>query len=291
MWEACADSERCSCYPAHTQPAPTGVQHSARCGHMVTSLHFACRHGLASLAAPHNPQTTIHHVQLLSDPQLWQLLWYTVSLCINSMKQCHKGLPSQVSATHVKGLVSLLCVATGLHDGVVADNVWHQLATTLPHHLQELQSLTGATSTQANTRAYILGVVWSDSGPTNLQDMRIASGRHPMESTDKQLCCIYGDSRQTAKAAAEMIISAPSREYARLALLLCLTCLHLGGVALAYAASRALQHTRLGELFLLLRLRVRPRRIIPPLPALAGEALPVEPPGPTPREPAGLKPW
>lgn len=73
------------------------------------------------------------------------------------------------------------------------------------------------------------------------------------------------------------------------------TCLHLGGVALAYAASRALQHTLLGELFLLLRLRVSPRRIRFPLPVRAGEALPglvAGPgPGPWPRDPAGLKPW
>jgi hypothetical protein len=66
------------------------------------------------------------------------------------------------------------------------------------------------------------------------------------------------------------------------------TCLHRGGVALAYAASRALQQTLLGELFLLFKLRVNPRRSILPLPVLAGLALP----GLTnPREPAGLGPW
>jgi hypothetical protein len=66
------------------------------------------------------------------------------------------------------------------------------------------------------------------------------------------------------------------------------TCLHLGGVALAYAASSALQQTLLGELFLLFKLRVNPSRSILPLPVLAGLALP----GLTnPREPAGLGPW
>lgn len=66
------------------------------------------------------------------------------------------------------------------------------------------------------------------------------------------------------------------------------TCRHLGGVALAYAASRALQHTLLGEDFLLFRLRVRPSLNMVPLLVLLGEeALPglVRP-----SEPAGLRP-